>query len=85
MVISQQQRLADWHGAGAQEVPYIQELQQLQRLIEQVTADGQLARWDQEVIVTALTDGSGYSSAKCGLFRQLQERVWRAELYLEPR
>ena len=54
-----------------------------QHLIDQVTADGYLARQDGEVILSALVRGEGICSAKCALFRQLQERIWRAELYLD--
>lgn len=61
-----------------------QDLADFQRLIDQLTADGCLARWDEEAILSALVAGDAYSTAKCALFRQLQERVWRAELYLEP-
>ncbi|MFH7241828.1 MAG: hypothetical protein ACHWZW_03155 [Spirulina sp.] len=54
-----------------------------QRLIDQATADGYLARWDAEAILAAMVKGQAYSAAKCALFRQLQERVWRAEIYLD--
>ncbi|MBD2426794.1 hypothetical protein [Phormidium sp. FACHB-1136] len=60
-----------------------QELSDFQHLIEHLTADGRLARRDEEAILSALVAGEGFSTAKCALFRQLQERVWRAELYLD--
>jgi hypothetical protein len=59
------------------------DLGDFQRLIEQATADGYLARWDAETILAAMVKGKAYSVAKCALFRQLQERVWRAEIYLD--
>lgn len=64
-------------------VPLSQELADFQRLIDQLTADGRLARRDEEAILSALVAGEAFSTAKCALFRQLQERVWRAELYLD--
>lgn len=60
------------------------ELADFQHLIDHLTADGRLARRDGEVILSALVSGEPFSTAKCALFRQLQERVWRAEIYLEP-
>ncbi|MEY3299700.1 MAG: hypothetical protein RLZZ597_2960 [Cyanobacteriota bacterium] len=62
---------------------YPQELSDFQRLIDHLTADGRLARRDEEAIFSALVAGESFSTAKCALFRQLQERVWRAELYLD--
>ncbi|QQE63539.1 hypothetical protein GFS31_02060 [Leptolyngbya sp. BL0902] len=60
-----------------------QELSDFQHLIEHLTADGRLARQDEEAILSALVAGEAFSTAKCALFRQLQERVWQAELYLD--
>ncbi|MEB3288402.1 MAG: hypothetical protein VKI82_00720 [Leptolyngbya sp.] len=60
------------------------ELADFQHLIDHLTADGRLARRDEEVILSALVAGESFSAGKCALFRQLQERVWRAEIYLEP-
>lgn len=59
------------------------DLRAFQRLIDQATADGYLARWDAETILAAMIKGQAFSAAKCALFRQLQERVWRAEIYLD--
>jgi hypothetical protein len=59
------------------------ELSAFKHLIDHLTADGRLARRDEEAILSALVAGEAFSTAKCALFRQLQERVWRAELYLD--
>jgi hypothetical protein len=58
-------------------------LQQLQQLIERSTASGRLDRQDEATILAALAKTPAYSVEKCELFRQLQERVWQAELYLD--
>lgn len=60
------------------------ELTDFQSLIDHLTADGRLARRDEEVILSALVAGEPFSAGKCALFRQLQERVWRAEIFLDP-
>ncbi|HIK46562.1 MAG TPA: hypothetical protein IGR64_17050 [Leptolyngbyaceae cyanobacterium M65_K2018_010] len=84
MVISRETTVKGWMTAESQgEHPY-EDLKNFQRLIDHLTADGRLARQDEDAIRAALVEGSAYSSEKCGLFRQLQERVWRAELHLEP-
>lgn len=74
-------------GLGSQRLGYHnacqQELSDFQHLIEHLTADGRLARRDEEVILSALVAGESFSAAKCALFRQLQERVWQAELHLD--
>jgi hypothetical protein len=85
MVILRKQVMVQWETAMPPGEHRHAELQDFQRLIEQLTADGQLARSDEEAIMAALVTGSAYASAKCALFRELQERVWRAELHLESR
>lgn len=59
------------------------DLHQLQRLIERSTATGSLDRQDEAAILAALAKPPRYSIEKCELFRQLQERVWQAELHLD--
>ena len=59
------------------------ELQKLQLLIERSTATGTLDRQDEAAIMAVLAQPPRYSIEKCELFRQLQERVWQAELHLE--
>jgi hypothetical protein len=59
------------------------ELKEFQRLIERATGTGWLTRQDEDVILAYLVKRTQYSREKCELFRQLQERVWQAELYLE--
>lgn len=71
-------------GEADQEDALQRDISAFQRLIDQATANGYLARQDEEVILAALVRGEANRSAKCALFRQLQERVWRAELYLDP-
>jgi hypothetical protein len=60
------------------------ELEAFRRLIERATVTGWLTRRDEDVILASLVKTSRYARQKCELFRQLQERVWQAELYLEP-
>lgn len=60
------------------------EISQLHQLINQALVAGRLTRLDKETIWMALFKGSCFSAEKCGMFRQLQERVWQAELHLEP-
>lgn len=77
-----------WAGRQPHEPSHDTEVSHFRRLIHQSTADGWLARQDEDRILAALIQGSAdstHSTEKCALFRQLQERVWRAELYLEPR
>jgi len=59
------------------------DLHRLQQLIERSTATGTLDRQAEAAIMAVLAQPPCYSIAKCGLFRQLQERVWQAELHLE--
>jgi hypothetical protein len=59
------------------------DLQRLQQLIERSTATGTLDRQAEAAIMAVLAQPPCYSIEKCGLFRQLQERVWQAELRLE--
>jgi hypothetical protein len=59
------------------------DLQKLEKLIERSTATGTLDRQAEAAIMAVLAQPPCYSTEKCGLFRQLQERVWQAELHLE--
>lgn len=59
------------------------DLNQLQQLIERSTSTGRLDRQDEDAILAALARAPRYSVEKCELFRQLQERVWQAELHLD--
>jgi hypothetical protein len=59
------------------------DLQRLQQLIDRSTATGTLDRQAEAAIMAVLAQPPCYSIEKCGLFRQLQERVWQAELHLE--
>jgi hypothetical protein len=71
------------HGAGSTPTSYADDLRQLQRLIARATATGRLDRQDEAAITTVLAQTPPYSVEKCELFRQLQERVWQAELHLD--
>jgi hypothetical protein len=62
---------------------YQNDLRRLKQLIERSTATGTLDRQDEAAIMVVLAQPPCYSTEKCGLFRQLQERVWQAELRLE--
>lgn len=68
---------------AAPTVSHRDDLRQLQRLIERSTATGILDRQDESAIWAALAKPPCYSIEKCELFRQLQERVWQAELRLD--
>ena len=59
------------------------DLQKLHQLIERSTMTGTLDRQAEAAIMAVLAQPPRYSIEKCGLFRQLQERVWQAELRLE--
>jgi hypothetical protein len=77
--VIEERAMARSDGQGVSE-----EIQRFQQLIDQLTISGWLTRRDEEAILAALNDGLAFSSEKCAIFRQLQERVWRAEVHLEP-
>ncbi len=70
-------------GFDAQTLSAQDGLHQLQQLIARSTATGILDRQDEAAILAALAKPPRYSPEKCEVFRQLQERVWQAELHLD--
>ncbi|TVP61377.1 MAG: hypothetical protein EA342_21035 [Leptolyngbya sp. LCM1.Bin17] len=59
------------------------DLSRFQGMIDRATATGRLTRQDEELIWAALVNGRQPAPEKCALFRQMQERVWQAELHLD--
>jgi hypothetical protein len=58
------------------------QFKRIQRLIEQSVANGSLSRTQDDDILTAITTSPQPSANLCGLFRDLQERVWQGEVIL---
>ncbi|NMF82914.1 hypothetical protein [Nodosilinea sp. P-1105] len=59
------------------------DLSRFQGIIDRATATGRLTRQDEDQILAALVNGRQPAPEKCALFRQMQERVWQAELHLD--
>lgn len=59
-----------------------QDLRRLQRLIERVIVQGSLSRQEEDEILSEVMEKTPPSVEKCQLYRELQERVWLAEVYL---
>ena len=79
---SQPSSAASFKTAAIATATHQDDLQKLQQLIVRSTSTGILDRQDESAILAALAKPPRYSIEKCELFRQLQERVWQAELHL---
>lgn len=57
--------------------------QRVERLIAGAIAGGRLSRQQEDAILIAITIEHPPTAELCSLFRQLQERVWQADLLLD--
>lgn len=60
-----------------------EKVEQLQKLIEQVLADGILSRQEREEIFAAALGDNTISEKTVTLWRQIQEQIWRGEIQIE--
>ena len=60
------------------------EIEQIRQLVKQALADKKLSKLESEAIKTAIYADHHVSPEEAAVFRELQDKIWKGEIQIDP-